>query len=736
MERRLVADEKAVIASPKDGKDPALRLPTESTRWPVLSPGAVALVTATWTLVLAVISVFAHPTPLYQVETDLVGEYIPAARELAHGVFNWSRFTFKGPGYSLMLLLVAKGLHGDYGLAARLLSVTATGVAIFLAHRIVQRTVGDVVATFVVLGAMVAPQQVQYAIEAGTDAPALAVMLASTWLVLRHRNAAELAVAGFLASFAILTRTNAIFLFPAAALVLALNRAPVRAIGAYAVGAIIPLASWWVFASRAGGPPADRNYLNIAWELYGHGVPWDRFQVSVGYRFHSILDVLRYDPLRACSRIATNLIAYRWLDLNQLVPPWIGLFAAPGIVLLARSGSARAWMAHGLFCALVLAPVFYSARFALYLLPCYLAAAGATFERLGTVAPALHSARKAWRLSVTLAALAVWIACAATTVAQTTSHLLDAPHEVRLAGESLAKQGLSGQAIAAQKPHVAYFANMQYVPMPLDVPLRLLAPTLAAAGTHYLFYSGHELVMHPDLAILADSDLALPGLQQVMWAQLPRDHFYAVYRLSNAAADSTAFERSFRIALARHEQSHGGALESELFVAVQLLATGSPEEALKRLDAIERAGVRTVAIEQFRSTALLSLGRLEEAASACGEAMRLGPITGWQWARLAEIRAKQGGYAEAQVAIRKALVLEPANLGYLKFLGRVDAILGNFADAAGAFERGLRLAPDDLETRRLAIGAYQRAGDYSRANRIYTDGLKRGLSEESLNGVR
>src|SRR5437867_3057681 len=35
-----------------------------------------------WTVGLLAVSIAAHRTPLYQVETDLVGEYIPAAREL------------------------------------------------------------------------------------------------------------------------------------------------------------------------------------------------------------------------------------------------------------------------------------------------------------------------------------------------------------------------------------------------------------------------------------------------------------------------------------------------------------------------------------------------------------------------------------------------------------------------------------------------------------------------------
>ena len=57
-----------------------------------------ALIVAAWTVSMAIVTLAAHATPLYFVETDLLGEYIPAARELAAGVINGAHYTFKGPG--------------------------------------------------------------------------------------------------------------------------------------------------------------------------------------------------------------------------------------------------------------------------------------------------------------------------------------------------------------------------------------------------------------------------------------------------------------------------------------------------------------------------------------------------------------------------------------------------------------------------------------------------------------
>src|ERR1044072_4088377 len=87
-----------------------------------------ALIVGAWTAAMAIVTLAAHKTPLYYVETDLLGEYIPAARELAAGVINGAHYTFKGPGYPALLAIVMSVCR-DAFLAARLLSVVAAGMA-------------------------------------------------------------------------------------------------------------------------------------------------------------------------------------------------------------------------------------------------------------------------------------------------------------------------------------------------------------------------------------------------------------------------------------------------------------------------------------------------------------------------------------------------------------------------------------------------------------------------------
>ncbi len=442
--------------------------------WPVLSVREAAWLAGVWAAVLAAISLAAHPTALYFVETDLVGEYLPAARELASGVLNTAHYGTKGPGYPMMVAIASWLCGGDVGVAARVLSPLAGGAAAFAAFLLARRAAGGVAATFAMGALLVTPVFVRHAIEAGTDLPALALMLASTHLVLRPGAWRGRLVAGLLAGVAVLTRSNALFLVPCALIALAAGRDRARALAAYAGGATAPMLAWLLAAHAAGGLPPDRNYLNVAWELYGRGLAWDQFQLTTGPRFHSLWDVFTYQPGVAAARVAGNLVGQRVADVREMLMPWMAVFALPGAVLLAMRREARGLLLHACACALVLAPVFYNPRFALYLLPLQLAACGLALQEFARVIrDALHTT-PAPRL-VPLTAAALVLVSAVVSARENTERLQAAPHEARLAGEALARLGARGDRIVARKPHVAWYGGLSFVPLPADRPLRELS---------------------------------------------------------------------------------------------------------------------------------------------------------------------------------------------------------------------------------------------------------------------
>src|SRR6185503_7890511 len=133
--------------------------------------------------------------------------------------------------------------------------------------------------------------------------------------------------------------------------------------------------------------------------------------------------------------------------------------------------------------------------------------------------------------------------------------LVDAPHEVRAAGRVLAEMGLQGERVVARKPHVAYFAGMQHVPMSLTSSVPELVRRAHAAGARYLFYSPIEQTMRPECALLGDSGLVLPGLRQIAYRELAPHHFYAIYRIDQVVDDST-MNAALEPALLRYADHH------------------------------------------------------------------------------------------------------------------------------------------------------------------------------------
>jgi len=694
---------------------------------------------ALYTLVLLAVTVLLHPTPLYFVETDLLGAYIPAARALAAGIFVPGHYAFHGPGYPLMLAGLAPLCGADYYLAARLLSAFATGCAAWLAFLVVRLFIGRAAALFALAGLLVNPTFLRYGIEAGTDAPALALSLAATYGVLRPPSRRGLLGAGLAAGLATITRYNAMFLFPAAAIVLLWRPGRLAGLASYAAGAALPLGAWFAVSARLlGGVLQSNNYLNIAYELYGRTLPWDLFEAQIGSRFHSLRDVLLFAPAQAAGLIARNLGAHFVSDLHDLLPPWLGVLAGPGLLLNARR---RVWdpaLVHFALCALALTPVFYSARFSVYLLPFYLAGAGELLlewpDTLRAWLPRARALRPAARWRVWAAALSAGLLVGSACVAgfQLHRNLADAPHETRLAGEELRRRGLAGGRIMARKPHVAYFAGMEYVPMELSTSLADLIAKAQASRTGYLFYSGIEKTQRLEYAVLSDSGLSLPGLEQVACRSLVGPSFYAIYRVGAAAVDSVTMAAALDRALLRYSDRRRAEPEAQVIVAVRLVSAGRFREALDRLLPLEQAGARDPVVAKLMSTAYFGLGEYEASYRECELALELEAPTAWHFARLASIRERQQRYAEARDAYRRAVELEPGNPEYLGWLGLACVALRDFAPAADAFDRCVRLEPKNAQLRRFAIGAYRLAGDERRARQILDDGVRAGIPVQQM----
>jgi tetratricopeptide (TPR) repeat protein len=692
-----------------------------------------AVVVFLYTIAVLAIALLAHRTPLYFVETDLVGEYIPAAEALSRGTIDASHYSFKGPGYPLLLAIAGRACGGDWFLAARVVSALATGAAAAFAGLLVARFAGLWIALFTLAGLMLNPTFLRYGVEAGTDAPAAALMLGATWAIVTSRSPFRVALAGLLAGLSIVTRWNAAFLVPVGALLLLARPRRVGALVLYLAFALLPSVAWggaclW----SAGHLLPDRNYLNVAYELYGRDLPWDQFEHRIGARFHSLLDVLAYDPGHAAGRILWNLAVHFGRDLLDLVPVWLGVLVPPGIVLAARRPSWRPALLHAAACAVCLAPVFYSARFSLYLLPFLLAAAGVLLHAVIAACERRFPATARPRHVVAIAGVIALGASGVVMARDLAARLADSPDEARAAGEWLRGHGLSGQSLMCRKPHAAWFARMEYRPMPMVASIVDLHRRAREARARYLMFSPIEVTQRPELAVLGDSAVKLPGLDPLRYARVGKERFYAIYRVRDEAVDSLAMTHAIEDAVIRYADRHARDAAAQVFASMQLLDLGQPREAITRLLELVRGGAEDPAVSELLSNAYLEVDELEASRRECRLAMAMNRPTAWHYARLAEIAERQNDWKEAQTWYEHAVEKEPANLAYLERLGHAYIALARYRPAAAEFERCIRLAPEEPRFRRLAMGAYQFAGDAARARQIFDQGLRSGMAERAL----
>src|SRR5262245_58473914 len=187
---------------------------------------------------LLVLVLADHGTPLVGVETDLLGDSIPAAHARVAGRITADTFQFRGPGYPLMLAGGAPLTGGDEFLAARLINVAAAVAAAGAAYLLFRAFLGSLGGLGVMLGLLANPVFLRAAIEAGTDMPAMALALAATWGVTRGGRWPGALAAGAVAGFACLTRYNMVFLAPAGLATLLLARADGRRQLAFAAGIV------------------------------------------------------------------------------------------------------------------------------------------------------------------------------------------------------------------------------------------------------------------------------------------------------------------------------------------------------------------------------------------------------------------------------------------------------------------------------------------------------------------
>lgn len=108
-------------------------------------------------------------------------------------------------------------------------------------------------------------------------------------------------------------------------------------------------------------------------------------------------------------------------------------------------------------------------------------------------------------------------------------------------------------------------------------------------------------------------------------------------------------------------------------------------------------------------------GRLDEAATAFGQALTLAPDTAAGYVHLGEIRLLQGKLDEAEAALRKALAVPATAAAAHSFLGQVALARRDFRAAAEHLEAALAAVPEASRLHVPLAMAYRGLGDRAKA---------------------
>jgi Flp pilus assembly protein TadD len=590
-------------------------------------------------------------------------------------------------------------------------------------------------ALLVMIGVVLNAAFLEAGIECGTDLPALALALGATLLLVAPGGMRSRFAAGVLAGCAVATRSSHVFLLPAALIVLALRPGRARALAAYAAGALVPLGAWMAFSAALHGDPLhNRNFMNVAYEVYGRGAGWEEFTNQTSDQFRSMADVVRYDPARFFGRIGANVVT-RWTrDLRELLPLGIGVFVVPGLIAawLARRRAAnagavngarsadggRALLLHWALCYLVLAPVFYAPRFSLYLIPFYLTAVALFFLR--------WPLPERWRTARNAALAALFVAAAVPTTTHVRHVLASAPHETREAGALLHAIARPGDRVMARKPHVAYFAGMDFVALPAVFDLADLAATARASGARYLFFGALERSMRPQFALLADSGVALPGFEPIAYRSLDSAQSFSVYRMTGEVVDAATLRDSVATALMRILARRPGEAWAWVLLADQLVQSGRPADALEVIARAEALAPADPMAARVRSVAHFRLGDFAAAAEAATRSIALGNATSWDHAHLGYCWLALGRYADARRELETAVAAEPARVEYFTGLGIARFHTGDPASAVRLLEQAVAAQPANVDARLYAARAFRALGRADEARAVLAaPGLER-----------
>jgi len=470
--------------------------------------GIIALLVAT--TAFAVVAIGFHSVGDYSTETDFYGAYALGAEALRSGHFDPSRYGAYGPVYELALASVGFVCR-DLFAAAKLVSLASAAAILVLSWDLVGRRFGARAAFWLVSLLAVSPTFGRYAISACGDMLGAAWMMACMWVLLSRRvpaTAAAAALAGMFAALGALTRYNLVCLVPAGLVLLLLEGRQSRwaASGAFLAAFLALTVPFTLAMMSAGHLPGETLMRDASFYLgdspslelerrYGGGGGGMDPQVGGGW-------------VLVAKRFAAGVPSHLLGDARTLLGWPVAGLVLVGLVGLAaarRLGTLAPFAPFLAFGFLALAPVYYSDRYSLSILPLYLLPAASMLGTAGrntagaltiiAIAAGGYSARESFQLQR-------YVARSIPTEALESARVLR-----RIAGR--------GERIMARKAHIAWLAGLEPVLMPDAPSLDSLASYCRARGVRWIYFSWLEGRLRSQFRYLLDTTATPPGLTVV-----------------------------------------------------------------------------------------------------------------------------------------------------------------------------------------------------------------------------
>ncbi|MCS7228487.1 MAG: glycosyltransferase family 39 protein [Candidatus Kryptonium sp.] len=492
----------------------------------------ILLVSLAYLIIMLIFSLGYRKVGNYDIETDFFWDYAVEARNILNGIINVGEF--RGPGYPTIVGLLSL-IVGDIFKSGLIVSAISSALVILITFKTLKSVFDEKIALAVSLTMIFNPTFLRYSYVCGTDMFFNLLVSSAVFFALigvLKNKLIYLFLSGLFGGYAYLTRYNGISLLIGLPLMIlisnpgSLKKGILKSILAVA-GYLVFLLPWSIYSYiKRGEFFYNRNYLNIAYEMYAKGkIPWDNFWFEASKEYKSFLDVFLRDPGLFVEKAILNFIDHFWRDLTQLCGWQFLILFAIGLIILISQKVDRVklgYFASGFTFFLVLVFVFYSERFSMYLLPVYLSVCYQVIKWRK-----VEEIKYGW-----LIVIAVFNLISLPKISQMIKRdIQNQPFDIlHIREQFISKFGNSekGKIIVARKPNIAYYLNMEFRPFPLVNNFEQLHSELMRLNASYLYYSWIEYYFRRELEGLFNYASPPPFLEPIAVSEDPPAVLYKV----------------------------------------------------------------------------------------------------------------------------------------------------------------------------------------------------------------